>query len=146
MQSLCNHGHRGEGSSILPHTHDIDDSTPIITGAGIPAEYTAPIFATFDQGLMKCVHSTHHAHICKFIEFILEKYGDISKMFTCIISPEDRAKLELYYTDQDIKDLTFSGLDTDCFLAFLLMLKTTNGILSSYSHMSQVYDAIMYGL
>ena len=66
-------------------------------------------------------------------------------MCTCIVSPEDKANLELYYTSQDIHDLTYSGLDPMCSLAFLSVVQ--NGkweIVILLTHLQ--VDAIKYGL
>ena len=66
-------------------------------------------------------------------------------MCTCIISSDNRANPELYYSDKDVRDLTFAGIDSIYFLAFLSDVKTKeNGKLSSYSHMSKFCDAIKY--
>ena len=138
--------HRGGGGSHLATNPDTDDSTPTVSGHGVSAAHAAAIFATSDQGLTKCVRHTHRARIHRFIKFLFENYGDIYELCTCIVSPEDRANPELFYTDKDIRDLTYSGLDPIYFLAFLSDVKTkANGKLSSFSHMSKFYDAIKYG-
>ncbi len=113
----------GGGGRILPHTRDTDDSTPTVSGHGVSAAHAAAIFATSDQGLTKRVRHTHRARIRRFVNFLFENYGDIYELCTCIISPEDRANPELYYTDRDIRDLTYSGLDPIYFLAFLSDVK-----------------------
>ncbi len=67
-------------------------------------------------------------------------------MCTSIISPDNKANLNLYYTNKDIRHLTYSGLDPIYFLAFLSNIKKeTNGKLASYSHISKFYNAIKYG-
>ena len=130
----------GGDSSILPHTRDMDNSTPTISGHGVSAAHAAAIFATSDQSLTKRILHTHRARIHRFIKFLFENYGDIYELCTCIISPEDRANPELYYTDRDIRDLTYSGLDPIYFLAFLSdVKKKANGKLSSFSHMFKFY-------
>ncbi len=141
--------HGGGGSCILLHTCNTDDSTRTVStrtvsGHGASALHAAAIFATSDQGLTKCIHDTHRARICQFINFLFKKYGDIYELCTCIISPKAHANLELYYTERDIRDLTYSGLDPINFLAFLTDVKKANVKLSSFFHMSKFKDAVKY--
>ena len=109
----------GGGGYILLHTHDTDDSTPTVTGTGISAAHTAAIFTTFDQCLTKQVHNSYHTRILRFMTFLFKNYGFICKQCTIIVSPKDRLDASLYYSEKDIRDFTYSGLDPMYFLAFL---------------------------
>lgn len=68
-------------------------------------------------------------------------------MCTSIISSDDNTNPNLYFTNKDIRELTYSGLD----LMYLLTLfsdikkKKANEKFASPSHMSKFYDAITYG-
>ncbi len=67
-------------------------------------------------------------------------------MYTSIISLDDKAEPNLYFTEKDTGYLIYSGIDPMYFLAFLLdVKKKANGKLASYSHISKFYDAIKYG-
>lgn len=53
----------------------------------------------------------------------------------------------MYYSQNDIRNLTYSDLDPIYFLAFLSDVKiNTNVKKSSYSHISKYYNIIKYGL
>ena len=51
-----------------------------------------------------------------------------------------------YYTDKDMRDLVYSGLDPQYFLVFLShMCIKDNGKHSSVSNISKFYDALKFG-
>jgi len=61
-------------------------------------------------------------------------------------STEDWFKPAFSYSEQDIRDLTYSSLNPIYFLAFLHNVKTkANSKLTSHSHISKFYDAIKNG-
>jgi hypothetical protein len=139
-------GRQGGSGRINPHDRQTDDITPTFTGPGISEEHAAAIFTTANQGLSKKVRTEHRSRIRRFINFLFEQYPLIYEECTIIVSQEERADLTKYYTDKDIRDLVYSGLDPQYFLAFLSQMRIKdNGKHSSVSNISKFYDALKFG-
>ena len=65
---------------------------------------------------------------------------------TILVSQELWADATNYYTEKDIRDLVYSGLDPQYFLAFLSEMRIKdNGKHSSVSNISKFYDALKFG-
>jgi hypothetical protein len=61
----------------------------------------------------------------KFVDFLFQNYNDSYETSTVLISDDARADPNNYYTAKDIRDLTYTGLDPDLFIAFLWMSGTS---------------------
>jgi len=139
-------GRQGGGGCINLHDRDTDDVTPKVAGPGISAQHTAAIFTTAAQGLSKKVRTEHRSRIRCFIKFLFEQYPMIYEECTILVSQELRADATNYYTKKDIRDLVYSGLDLQYFLAFLSEMHIKDsGKHSSVSNISKFYDALKFG-
>ena len=139
-------GHPGGGGRINPQDHETDDTTPTVGGPRITAQHAAAIFTTAAQGLSQKVRSEHRSRIRRFIDFLFEQYPTFYKECTFLMSQELWAEPTNYYTQKDIRDLVYSGLDPQYFLAFLSEMRIKdNGKHSSVSNISKFYDALKFG-
>ena len=139
-------GRQGGGGRINPHDRDTDDVTPTVAGPGISGQHAAAIFTTAAQGLSKKVRTEHRSCIRRFIKFLYEQYHTIYEECTILVSQELRPDATNYYTEKDIRDLVYSGLDLQYFLAFLSEMRIKdNGKHSSVSNISKFYDALKFG-
>mgnify|MGYP006157755839 CR=1 FL=1 len=138
---------RGRSGGRIPaHERVTDDTTPTITATGISEAHQRAIFATSDQGISARVRKDYRLRIRRFVNFIFINYPEVYEHATVLISQEQRDDPGMYFYPQDIRDLTYSGLDVSYFLAFLSEMKEKeNGKVASYSHVSKFYDAIKYG-
>jgi hypothetical protein len=77
----------------------------------------------------------------KFIDFLFQNYNDSYETATVLISDDARADPNNYYTTKDIRDLTYTGLDPDLFIAFLFNQKilADSDKFASISHLSKFY-------
>jgi hypothetical protein len=83
----------------------------------------------------------------KFVDFLFQNYNDSYETSTVLISDDARADPNNYYTAKDIRDLTYTGLDPDLFIAFLSNQKilANSDKFASFSHLSKFYCAIKWG-
>ena len=137
-------GHRG-GLGIFTHMRETTiDTTPTITGDGIPVEHKAAIFATADQGMSTKVCTEHCSWIRIFIKFLVEKY--LMSMNSACMFWQKRARVipMTTFTKRIIKSDLFRPWP-QYFLAFLAKLKIKSYCnFVSPSHVSKFYSAIKY--
>ena len=81
-----------------------------------------------------------------FINFLFEQYPAIYEECTILVSQDERANPTKYFSDKDIRDLVYAGMDPQYFLAFLSQMRIKeNGKHSSVSNISKFYDALKFG-
>ena len=138
---------RHHGGRQHAATRDTDDTAIILAPQmGILEEHQATIQQTNDFGATTRTRDDYRSRNRKFIKFIFEKYPDLYEHSTILLSDTDRSDRSKYYTSKDMRDLTYTGLNPDVFIAFLSEQKTKqNGKLSSYSHLNKYYCAIKWG-
>jgi hypothetical protein len=77
---------------------------------------------------------------------LFKEYPSIYEECTVIMPAEQHTDPTNYFTDKDIRDLTYSGLDPVYFLAFLSQMQIkNNGKHSSVSNISKFYNALKFG-
>ena len=114
----------GRATGRIPaHQRITDDTTPTITATGISEAHQRAIFATSDQGITARVRKDYRQRIRRFVNFIFTNYPDVYEHATILVSQEQRDAPGMYFYPQDIRDLTYSGLDVSYFLAFLSEMK-----------------------
>ena len=130
-------GRQGDSGRINPHDRETDENTPTVKGPGISAEHAAAIFTTANQGLSKKVRTEHRLRIQRFINFLFEQYPVIYEECTILMSQDERANPTKYFSDKDIRDLVYAGMDPQYFLAFLSQMHIKEYDHSSVSNISK---------